>query len=1387
MIIKNFINGQITTGTEPIDPISGVSRGLYINSVLSGNSSSDTLVGLDINPSYSGIAGNYFGLRVSGDTIFATSGGTQVFRTTSSGNVIVGESANTGYKLDVGGVIRSNTHYINTNSGIIGSFSSTGGDFITLSGLNANSQVNISVGDYGTYPKIAQISMGAQSSHWQGYISFWTTNPTFAERMRLTYSGNLLIGTTTDSGYRLDVNGDTRIKGAGATSGTTGFTVVNSSNEVALQVLNNKWIGMQVLSPSAPLHVYYPGTTPQTKTIAIFDGYQSPAQPEMQIQVGTVTNNFASFFGHKTDMGGFVKTIASSTFAITWDNTSNLGFGGSPVANNTVTIYPRNFSNTSEINTTGAILRVATGSIQIVPQTATPDTSMVGLGIITLNSNVIAKTYTNAINLYIDGPPVAGNNTTITNRWSMYVNSGNTYFGGRVMVGLTGDTGFQFTSSGSTLLRGSGTTSSSSALTVQNSSGGTLLNLTNNGNLNVDNGALYVDGDNGRVGVGTTSPTNPLDVAYSPGRLISFKAASGYADIGQIVFSNVTSAQITSSGSMGFGPSDTNRTVTLGNGFTSKITTPGSTKYDGFGNQTPSTLAGSTNQPVLFTSTIPDGNIDGFIFENTSSGSRNLFKVIQDNTTLLTLNPNGNLLLGTTTDLGFKLSVSGSTLLRGSGTTSASYALATQNSSGGTTMVVNNAGNMLIGTTTDAGFKLNVNGTGRVTTLSVGDGISNQGTIYAGQIDLNYPNFIRYQSAYYFTIQPKDNSGNSVGTGGYAAIKADTIQLLHDNYFSVAIATTTNSSDTVKLKRGLTAGHIPMYIAIEGSDAVPGYNYGTRSGSILIYPGEQSFDNGYGSVVLAHNGINERGSVLIGTSTTNNSRLLVGGTVSGATLSTTRAVHINPTLLATGNTTTLIGLDIQPRYSIGSYTGLTQIALRVSGGTQIIGSGSTGTTLSLFSVDGASGRLFDVTDDFTNSLFSVNTSSGVPVIEAFANNSIVMGTYGSNALVVSGRSTYFGVIPSDSNYRIISSGATLFSGGTMVVKGSGTTSGSTALSVQNSSGGTLMNLFDNGNLNIDNGVLYVNGDTGNVGIGTTSPSEKLSISAGNMSMESGRFIKFNYSTPFWIGADGTANGFTIFDATASLRRFSITTAGNVLIGTTTDSGHNLNVNGTSNFSGNMTLGGTATLGSTVIGNSGIAIGDGSSRGTWTVGVGYVVNMSNVVQSLGVGSVVPWMNNSISLGAGGYADSTSSQMIMVPMAMSATTMSSGSTAELYISNNTQSRLSIPNTSVINAMVTVDYIATCTLTGSSSSLVYNDVKSGTQKFYVKRWFINNVGAYFTISTPVDVYSQSDSAMSGATLSYEYVSASTFKVKFNAPPTANGSTFRCAATVRVTTYKD
>jgi hypothetical protein len=128
MIVKNFINGQITTGTEPIDPISGTSRGLYINSVLSGNSATDTLVGLDINPSYSGTAGNYFGLRVSGNTIFATSGGTQVFRTFNNGSVIIGSgTTQSSYQLDVNGTGRFSNNLTVLGSTIIDGIGSSEG------------------------------------------------------------------------------------------------------------------------------------------------------------------------------------------------------------------------------------------------------------------------------------------------------------------------------------------------------------------------------------------------------------------------------------------------------------------------------------------------------------------------------------------------------------------------------------------------------------------------------------------------------------------------------------------------------------------------------------------------------------------------------------------------------------------------------------------------------------------------------------------------------------------------------------------------------------------------------------------------------------------------------------------------------------------------------------------------------------------------------------------------------------------------------------------------------------------------------------------------------------------------------------------------------------
>jgi hypothetical protein len=66
-----------------------------------------------------------------------------------------------------------------------------------------------------------------------------------------------------------------------------------------------------------------------------------------------------------------------------------------------------------------------------------------------------------------------------------------------------------------------------------------------------------------------------------------------------------------------------------------------------------------------------------------------------------------------------------------------------------------------------------------------------------------------------------------------------------------------------------------------------------------------------------------------------------------------------------------------------------------SGVVTIKGSGS---TTPIFTVQGSSGELFSVTDSLIGSLFSVNDISGLPVLEVFSDNTILMGNYQSPSL-----------------------------------------------------------------------------------------------------------------------------------------------------------------------------------------------------------------------------------------------------------------------------------------------------------------------------------------------------------------------------------------------------
>ena len=70
------------------------------------------------------------------------------------------------------------------------------------------------------------------------------------------------------------------------------------------------------------------------------------------------------------------------------------------------------------------------------------------------------------------------------------------------------------------------------------------------------------------------------------------------------------------------------------------------------------------------------------------------------------------------------------------------------------------------------------------------------------------------------------------------------------------------------------------------------------------------------------------------------------------------------------------------------------------------------------SFSGASGSLFSISDSLIGSLFSVNDISGLPVIEAFSDNRVVMGTFGQNTLVVTASRVGIGTSTPDTTMHI---------------------------------------------------------------------------------------------------------------------------------------------------------------------------------------------------------------------------------------------------------------------------------------------------------------------------------------------------------------------------------
>ena len=71
-----------------------------------------------------------------------------------------------------------------------------------------------------------------------------------------------------------------------------------------------------------------------------------------------------------------------------------------------------------------------------------------------------------------------------------------------------------------------------------------------------------------------------------------------------------------------------------------------------------------------------------------------------------------------------------------------------------------------------------------------------------------------------------------------------------------------------------------------------------------------------------------------------------------------------------------------------------------NGKVEIYNSGST-----VFDVQGSQGQLFSITDSLSGSLFSVNDISGIPILEVFSDETVKLGTFGDEAIIVNGNET----------------------------------------------------------------------------------------------------------------------------------------------------------------------------------------------------------------------------------------------------------------------------------------------------------------------------------------------------------------------------------------------
>jgi hypothetical protein len=433
--------------------------------------------------------------------------------------------------------------------------------------------------------------------------------------------------------------------------------------------------------------------------------------------------------------------------------------------------------------------------------------------------------------------------------------------------------------------------------------------------------------------------------------------------------------------------------------------------------------------------------------------------------------------------------------------------------------------------------------------------------------------FWRGGSAYEGILAFSTNPGSSIGDTSVERMRiTDSGNVLigttTDAGYRLDVSGTGRFTSTLTIATSATGSSPSNSILISTSDNGNGgrISFGDSNTSILRFSNSLYFREYTGNFVFEYGG---SGGVLFsvrpaGTTVSIGNFVTTGSITAASALG--RGVHFNNTLVAAANNDVLVGLDINPTFTNGAFTGVTNLAARIRGNTEISRTGAD-TQLTVARGGGAGftiqGKANSTSFSEGVNLYWTNNTwlhfiQGSSVVANFSNvGNLLVGTSTDSGykLDVSGTARVIGLGTFAGSIRVVGQGIfgqnNLDNSGVVGIDQSGT-GGAARIYMCNSGGSAYPIWFDAG------GNSYFN--SGNLGIGTTSPSQKLDVQ-GNIS------VGVSSATTVYTYYNSTTRNQIVYTNNSSFEfhegvneRVRIV-GGNVLIGTTTDAGYKLDVNG----------------------------------------------------------------------------------------------------------------------------------------------------------------------------------------------------------------------------------